>query len=530
MSRKSKRFKLTKAARVIILVLILAIIGGGGYWAFSSGLIKTDKKTEASNNQNTSAEKNEDANIVKTGSSNTTEINLSLDEWTGWQPIILANDGLTTQPGSIFDELGIKVNIHIINDATQSSNALIKGDLNAAGYTVNRTAFLSQKFSNAGKDVVMPYITNYSNGGDGIIATNKYQSIESLTDAKIGVPQFSEAHSLVVWFVNQSDLSQDDKDKIISNLIFFETPDEVAKAFFAGEIDVAATWQPYLTQAENMTDCHVLFSTASSSKLILDGILFDADWAESNRETVEKFIEGCLLANDLYGVEFDAVREAMPMFSGMSDEDIKASTLDAALATWNNNKTLFSGEVQTVYSNMCDVWTSIGESVNADLVDSIFDFSYMASLENEFSTLSNESENTVKVTEDNKEEIIDAQALLTKSASVNFVINTAKFSDTAEASKVLNEFIDVAKVLDGTIIQIEGNTDPNPDIDPDDTANKMLSKQRAETVKQYFIANGISADRIIVVGNGSSNPIVENDTEEHKAMNRRTDVYFKIIE
>ena len=58
----------------------------------------------------------------------------------------------------------------------------------------------------------------------------------------------------------------------------------------------------------------------------------------------------------------------------------------------------------------------------------------------------------------------------------------------------------------------------------------MLSKQRAETVKQYFIANGISPDRIIVVGNGSSNPIVENDTEEHRAMNRRTDVSFKCIE
>ena len=42
--------------------------------------------------------------------------------------------------------------------------------------------------------------------------------------------------------------------------------------------------------------------------------------------------------------------------------------------------------------------------------------------------------------------------------------------------------------------------------------------------------NGISADRIVTVGNGPSNPVVENDTEEHRAMNRRTDVSFKIIE
>ena len=68
-----------------------------------------------------------------------------------WKSIIDANGGLTTQSGSIYDKLGVKVNINVINDATQSSNALIKGDLNAAGYTINRTAFLSKKFTDAGK-------------------------------------------------------------------------------------------------------------------------------------------------------------------------------------------------------------------------------------------------------------------------------------------------------------------------------------------------------------------------------------------
>ena len=42
--------------------------------------------------------------------------------------------------------------------------------------------------------------------------------------------------------------------------------------------------------------------------------------------------------------------------------------------------------------------------------------------------------------------------------------------------------------------------------------------------------NGISTDRIVTVGNDSSNPVVENDTEEYRVMNRRTDVSFKIIE
>ena len=179
---------------------------------------------------------------------------------------------------------------------------------------------------------------------------------------------------------------------------------------------------------------------------------------------------------------------------------------------------------------MCKVWTSIGESVNADLVDSIFDDTYVQAIADNFSTTEVSNTNVVKVTEENKQTIEDTEALLSGSASVTFVKNTAKFSDSASASEELNKFIEIAKVLDGAIIEIAGNTDPNPNSDPQDEYNKKLSLQRAETVKNYFIMNGISADRIVIVGNGSSNPVVDNDTEEHRAMNRRTDVSFKIIE
>ena len=179
---------------------------------------------------------------------------------------------------------------------------------------------------------------------------------------------------------------------------------------------------------------------------------------------------------------------------------------------------------------MCNVWTSIGESVNASLVDAIFDDTYIDAIADNFNTTEVSNTETVKVTEENKQTIEDTQALLSGSASVTFEKKTAKFSDSASASEELDKFINIAKVLDGAIIEIAGNTDPNPNSDPLDEYNKKLSLQRAEAVKNYFIMNGISVDRIVVVGNGSSNPVVDNDTEEHRAMNRRTDVSFKIIE
>lgn len=536
----TKRFRLTKAAKIMVFMLIIALLGGGVFVGLKTGFIKAkdkiNKETVATEDKrNDKIESNSgSANNMLSGMNDTNvlddTINISLDEWIGWKSIIDANGGLTTQPDSIYGKLGIDVNICIINDATQSSNALIKGDLNAAGYTINRTAFLSSKFANANKEVIMPYITNYSNGGDGIIAKSNITTVKDLVGAKIGVPEFSEAQTLVVWFVNNSDLTQSEKEEIINNLILFATPDDAAKAFFAGQIEVAATWEPYLTQTQNMTDAHVLFSTASSTNLVMDGVLFDKAFVEVHPDTVEKFIQGSLEANALYDTEFDAIREVMPMFNTASDEDIIANCASAKLTTWKDNEDLLNGTAKTIYTDMCGVWTSIGEEVNVNLLDTLFDDSHIQNISNNFSSTEVSNTETVKVTENNRKTIVETEALLGGSASVTFVKNTVKFDDSASASTELNKFIDIAKVLDGAIIEIAGNTDPNPNSDPLDEYNTKLSLQRAEAVKNYFIMNGISADRIVVVGNGSSNPIVENDTEEHRAMNRRTDVSFKIIE
>lgn len=539
-----KRYKRTPLANALIFILIVVIIGVGAFFGFKSGFVKTKKSTSNQVNTETVLKTDKPA-VNKTNQSDSpnkttnknddTTIKLSLDEWIGWKSIIDANGGLTTQPNSIFDQKGIKVELYVMNDAAQSSNALIKGELNAAGYTINRTAFLSKKFKDAGVDIVMPMITNYSNGGDGIIASSKFTSIESLVDAKIGIPQFSEAQTLVMYLLNESDLTEDQKAQIQGNFVYFETPDEAAKAFFAGHVDAAATWEPYLTQAKSMSDCHILFSTAASRKLIMDGIVFRKDYAEANRDTIEKFIDGVLEASSMYKTSFDAIRDVMPMFSGLSDDEIVETADTADLCTWKDNIDLLDGTAKSVYTDMCDIWTSIGEASEPALVDSIFDSTYMSALSDTYETVLETADNSTQktvtaVTDENRQKILDAEALLTKTATVDFVISTAVFTDTAEAAAILDEFVETAKILDGAIIQIEGNTDPNPNSDPQDIANQKLSEQRAERVKQYFVMNGIDPNRIIAIGNGSKNPRYPNDSDEHRALNRYVAASFKMIE
>ena len=451
------RLRLTKAGRVVIFLLIAAVLCTGGYFGYRHvtgespvELIKNfGSDALGSNDEQTSAAGTGTQTVQQLKTSAPT-IELSLDEWIGWKPIIDANQGLTTQPGSIFDQLGIQVNLHIINDADASSNALIKGDLNAAGYTINRTAFLSGKFKESGLDVVMPVFTNYSNGGDGIIALNGFETIESLKDATIGVPKYSEAQSLVIWFVNKSDLPDADKQKIIDNLILMDDAEQTGQAFFAGKLDVAATWQPFLSNAADSTNSHILFDTTSSNKLIMDGILFRSDFAKAHADVVSAFIDGVIQARDLYETEFDYIRTVMPMFADASDEDILGQCGDAGLMGYAENVNALENECPTVFADMCTIWESIGETTDRSLGATLFDTSYVKALSDKYSSL--QEKVSFEITEEQKESVRDVAALLTKTATLNFIPDTAKFVDNAEADEVLKEFVDMAQTLDGTII------------------------------------------------------------------------------
>ena len=57
-----------------------------------------------------------------------------------------------------------------------------------------------------------------------------------------------------------------------------------------------------------------------------------------------------------------------------------------------------------------------------------------------------------------------------------------------------------------------------------DTYNLKLSEDRAEVVRQALISKGIEEERLSAKGYGSKKPIVPNDTDEHRAMNRRTEM------
>ncbi|HKK62228.1 MAG TPA: OmpA family protein, partial [Bacteroidales bacterium] len=108
-----------------------------------------------------------------------------------------------------------------------------------------------------------------------------------------------------------------------------------------------------------------------------------------------------------------------------------------------------------------------------------------------------------------------------KSAVLNNIFFDFDSYKLREESKVeLNLIVDFLKLNENIRIEISGHTDNTGS----DAYNLDLSKKRAEEVVGYLVSMGIEKDRLESKGYGSSKPVSENNTEQGRAKNRRTEM------
>lgn len=105
----------------------------------------------------------------------------------------------------------------------------------------------------------------------------------------------------------------------------------------------------------------------------------------------------------------------------------------------------------------------------------------------------------------------------------NIFFETDKFELKNESKVELNKLIDLLKLNKSLKIEISGHTDNVGN----EKYNLTLSENRAKTVYEYLSNNGILKTRLTFKGYGWSKPIENNDTENGRANNRRTE--FKVI-
>jgi OmpA-OmpF porin, OOP family len=84
----------------------------------------------------------------------------------------------------------------------------------------------------------------------------------------------------------------------------------------------------------------------------------------------------------------------------------------------------------------------------------------------------------------------------------------------------LDELVEYLLRKDDERIEIGGHTDNIGTA----VKNMKLSQERAQSIVNYLISKGIGAERLVAKGYGATDPVAENNTDEGRQRNRRTEV------
>lgn len=106
----------------------------------------------------------------------------------------------------------------------------------------------------------------------------------------------------------------------------------------------------------------------------------------------------------------------------------------------------------------------------------------------------------------------------------NIYYKTNSYAILPESEPELHTLVDFLNNNSKLKVEIQGHTDSSGNAED----NKILSENRAKSVVEYLVKNGIELSRLTAEGYGDTVPIATNETAEGRRLNRRTTI--KIIE
>jgi NitT/TauT family transport system substrate-binding protein len=207
-------------------------------------------------------------------SKNLKPLRVGLLAWLGWEGLYLADQK------KLFATEGIVVEQQVFKSATEVNEALLAGKLDLAAMTATDLVILNATIPNL-KTIM---VTDYSGEVDGILVSNKVTKPEDLRGKKIAREDVPYEIVFLGEFLKRGGMSE--KDVQVISL----SAEEGAKAFAAGEVDAAATYDPFLGKAlKKRPDAKVIFSPKKTS-IIPNSIVAQGQVIAERRQDVLAYL------------------------------------------------------------------------------------------------------------------------------------------------------------------------------------------------------------------------------------------------
>lgn len=509
MSDFKPKTKMKPAAKFLISALIVL----GAFFGIRSIVTgKSDSNTSTSNTELEEGEK-----LVR----------IAVNTWGGFVGGQYWNGGFEANrdKSRFYKDDKILVEFVLMDDFAQSREALKAGEVDLLWATVD--AYPTEAANLSGSPKII-FQTDWSRGGDAVVAKKGINSVADLKGKKIAVSLMTPSHTFLINMLKQGGLKYSDVDIVTTDMA-----PEAAALFKAGTVDAAVVWSPDDADCiDKVIGSRVLMSTKTATHIIADALIANDNYIKENKDVLVKIYQGWMKGSvEINESEISKQEGARILEKGLNQpyDFCLLAINNTRLTTHGDNLDFFGINRQyngvtgeEIFTKMSSEYTKLGH------VSKILPWREVSTIDIVKSASLNgkgqESETTEKFTAPTADMYDDTKviAVSKKSASINFSIGSHGLDDEARYI-VETEFLDIAKSNMKARIRVNGNTDNTGNYN----SNVNLSKMRAQSVVDYLVNTyGFNRNRFIVVGNGPKHAIsdgVSGASEQY----RRTD--FELI-
>ncbi len=202
-------------------------------------------------------------------------IAVGFSAWPGWLPWQVAMES------GLLNSAQSKAQFQWFDNYLDSLKALQEGKIQANSQTLNDTIAAIGN----GADQVVVLVNDNSTGNDKIIVSAGIKNIVDLKGKKIAVETGTVDHYLLMLGLKKAGLTAQDV-----TLVPLETS-KAAAAFVAGEVDAAAVFAPFTTEAFKRSGSQELFSSKDYPGMVVDHLVVNRSLIKDHPEQVQALVD-----------------------------------------------------------------------------------------------------------------------------------------------------------------------------------------------------------------------------------------------
>lgn len=300
-------------------------------------------------------------------------VKVAINTWPGLGPYYVAK-------AKGFDkEEGINLDVIMNEDTVGRHSSLAAGEVDLVGITLDSVIIARSR----GVPMTVIGQSDYSYGGDGIIANDAIKTVADLKGKKIACAEGLPSHFFLLVVLRKYGLG-------VKDFTFVPADDgsQAAQLFTSGRVDAAVTWDPWISKAGSLTNGHVLITTRDTPGVLLGIVAANSELLPQRKDRIDRSQRAWLKAVEFCRQHPDEAAAIMAKEFNVPIEDFKRMADGAQLADLPEELKTFGtpqqpGPIVQLARDANELWLQAGAIKQAVDPKDVIDWSVVNDLRKE---------------------------------------------------------------------------------------------------------------------------------------------------